>query len=87
MLSWPSQEDHDFAESKFEKYKGYHEDALNSTGLKPKPIGETGRGRTREEEDREWEERFGHEAQGRIREIVDACQGDYEYLWGTRMKV
>lgn len=83
MLSWPSQEDHDFAESKFEKYKGYHEDALNSTGLVPKSWGEA---KSREEEDREWEERFGGEARGKIREIVDACWGDYEYLWGRRMR-
>ncbi|KAL8836440.1 MAG: hypothetical protein Q9170_002928 [Blastenia crenularia] len=84
MLSWPSKEDHDFAYSLFEKYAGYHQDALDSTGLEPKT---PGRHKLREEEDGEWRERYGDDAARMIREIVDGCQEDYEYLRGFRMTV
>ncbi|KAL9602849.1 MAG: hypothetical protein Q9219_001544 [cf. Caloplaca sp. 3 TL-2023] len=88
MLSWPSEEDHNFALSLFEKYAGFHEDALKSTGLRPRG-GEAAppRPKTREEEDEGWEQRYGVEAAKRIREIVDMCQEDYDYLKGFRMRV
>jgi len=34
MLSWDTPEDHEFARNKFEKWRGWHDDAINSTGLK-----------------------------------------------------
>ncbi|KAL8994758.1 MAG: hypothetical protein Q9188_006975, partial [Gyalolechia gomerana] len=85
MLSWPAKEDHDIAKSLFQKYAGYHEDALHSTGLEPKPPGQ--KLKSREEEDEEWEEKFGVEVARKLREIVDMCQEDYEYLRGFRMRV
>ena len=36
MLSWDSEEDQKQAEDAFEKWKGFHEDALNSRDLKPR---------------------------------------------------
>lgn len=36
MLSWDSEEDQKHAQDAFEKWKGFHEDALNSRDLKPR---------------------------------------------------
>lgn len=33
MLEWDTPEDHAFAKNQFEKWKGFHEDAINSSGL------------------------------------------------------
>ncbi|KAL8925693.1 MAG: hypothetical protein Q9208_003376 [Pyrenodesmia sp. 3 TL-2023] len=87
MLSWPSTEDHAFAKSLFDKYAGYHEDALNSTGLEPKPAAQRHeRPKSREELDKEWEEKYGAEGAKIIRDTVDMCQEDYEYLRQFRMQ-
>lgn len=89
MLSWPTSEDHVHAVSLFKKYAGYHEDALKSTGLRRKAVdGEDYRreAKTREEEDEEWKENYGSEAAWTIREAVNQCQEDYEYLKKFRIK-
>ena len=89
MLSWSTPEDYAHAESLFKKYAGYHEDALNSTGLRPKTADREGWGKevkTREEEDQDWRERYGSEAARTIREAVDQCQEDYEYLRKFRIE-
>ena len=36
MLDWGTEEDHRQAKNAFEKWKGFHEDAINSSGLKPR---------------------------------------------------
>lgn len=36
MLNWDTEEDHERARKAFEKWKGFHEDAINSTDLKPR---------------------------------------------------
>lgn len=36
MLNWDSEEDHKQASDAFEKWKGFHEDAMNSCDLKPR---------------------------------------------------
>jgi hypothetical protein len=36
MLTWDSEEDHQRAKDAFEKWKGFHDDAINSTSLKPR---------------------------------------------------
>jgi hypothetical protein len=36
MLNWDSDEDHLRAKDAFEKWKGFHDDAINSTSLKPR---------------------------------------------------
>ncbi|KAL8906224.1 MAG: hypothetical protein Q9207_002146, partial [Kuettlingeria erythrocarpa] len=87
MLSWASPEDHAFAKSLFEKYAGYHEDALNSTGLEPKPATRRDEGvESMEELEREWEEKYGAEGAKVVRDTVDMCQGDYDYLRQFRMR-
>ncbi|KAL8787105.1 MAG: hypothetical protein Q9195_007933 [Heterodermia aff. obscurata] len=83
MLTWDTPEDYALAESAFKKYAGYHEDALKSTGLRPRTADHMARGKeakTRDEEDGEWRERYGNEAARTIRDAVDLCQADYEYL-------
>lgn len=86
MLSWSTPEDQAYAKSLFEKYAGYHEDALHSTGLRPKPVEPGEKARTRPEEDEEWTVRYGREAAGQIREAVYSCREDYEYLREFRIK-
>ena len=36
MLNWDTEDDHKRAKDAFEKWKGFHEDAINSTSLKPR---------------------------------------------------
>lgn len=36
MLKWDSEESHAFAKEQFEKWNGFHDDAINSTDLKPR---------------------------------------------------
>ena len=37
MLNWDSEEDRQQAKDAFEKWQGFHDDAMNSTDLKPRP--------------------------------------------------
>ena len=89
MLTWNKPEDHALAESAFKKFAGYHEDALNSTGLRPRKSGEEHQRRdanTRDEQDREWTQKYGGEAARTIREAVNICQDDYDFLYQFRIK-
>ncbi|KAL8670466.1 MAG: hypothetical protein Q9168_005006 [Polycauliona sp. 1 TL-2023] len=87
MLSWPTAEDHDFAFSLFEKYAGYHDDALDSTGLVPRGGGaKKAQSLSREEQDDGWRMKYGEEGMRMIRSTVDACRDDYEYLRPFRMR-
>ena len=36
MLIWDTEEAHQQARDAFEKWKGFHDDAINSTSLKPR---------------------------------------------------
>lgn len=36
MLNWDNEEDHQYAKNAFEKWKGFHEDAIHSSELKPR---------------------------------------------------
>ncbi len=83
MLSWSAPEDQAYARDLFAKYAGYHEDALQSEGLRADQGREE---RTREEEDAEWIVRYGREAAGEIREAVEMCRGDYDYLRQFRIR-
>ena len=89
MLSWSTVDDQSHANDLFSKYAGYHEDALKSAGLRGKTADRERwekEANTRKEEDEEWEARYGHEAATQIREAVDLCRDDYEYLWQFRIK-
>ncbi|KAF2222627.1 P-loop containing nucleoside triphosphate hydrolase protein [Elsinoe ampelina] len=84
MLEWDTEEDHAFAKDKFEKWKGFHEDAINSTGLHAR---EHGKPETTPEQDfEEWEKKYGREAAEVIRDTVERCLPDYEYLKGFAIK-
>ncbi|KAL8869869.1 MAG: hypothetical protein Q9174_003944 [Haloplaca sp. 1 TL-2023] len=77
MLTWDKPEDHAFAHSLFAKFAGYHEDALHSTGMKPRSRAPE---KSRQEYDEEWTSKYGDEAAKMLRSAVDQCQEDYEYL-------
>ncbi|KAL6720170.1 hypothetical protein ACLMJK_002091 [Lecanora helva] len=89
MLSWSTPQDYAHALELFEKFAGYHDDALHSTGLRGMTADREKWGKqakTREDEDQEWRERYGDEAAREIREAVDLCREDYEYLRQFRLK-
>ena len=89
MLTWDTPEDHALAESAFKKFAGYHEDALNSKGLKPRALNQEHQEReanTKGEQDQEWTQKYGDEAARTIREAVDICQDDYDFLYQFRIK-
>ncbi|KAL8824829.1 MAG: hypothetical protein Q9191_004796 [Dirinaria sp. TL-2023a] len=85
MLVWDSEEDHKRAKEAFEKWKGFHEDAIESSGLKPRLHGKTIK--SVEDEDREWTEKYGEEGAKVIRATVNASIEDYEYLKQFALKV
>ncbi|MCJ1387378.1 hypothetical protein MMC18_000221 [Xylographa bjoerkii] len=85
MLVWDSEEDLRHARQDFAKWKGFHEDALASSSLKPRQHKK--KVKSKHEEDAEWREMFGEEAAKMIRETVDANIKDYEYLKQFAMRV
>ncbi|KAL8794186.1 MAG: hypothetical protein Q9195_003254 [Heterodermia aff. obscurata] len=96
MLDWSTEEDHRQAKDAFKKWKGFHDDAINSSGLKPRlnvclslnlPSDDADRSgwkkkkvKSVHDEDDEWVERFGEKGAKVIRETVNANIEDYEYL-------
>ena len=66
MLVWDTEKDQGIAKEAFEKWKGFHEDALDSDRL---------RARTHE-----WKEKYGEEGAKQIRDTVAANVEHYEYL-------
>ncbi|KAL2164084.1 hypothetical protein VTH06DRAFT_3298 [Thermothelomyces fergusii] len=85
MLRWGDEEGQRVAEAAFRKWDGFHDDAIGSTGLRPRVRPK--KQPTEEEEDEEWRQRFGEEGQRVIRECVDANVADYEYLKSFAIKV
>ncbi|KAK0645887.1 P-loop containing nucleoside triphosphate hydrolase protein [Cercophora newfieldiana] len=84
MLKWEDEESKARAKEAFEKWNGFHEDAIGSTELKPRA--HALKTPSVEEEDQSWREKYGEEAARMIRETVDANVEDYEYLKGFAMK-
>ncbi|KAK4448584.1 P-loop containing nucleoside triphosphate hydrolase protein [Podospora aff. communis PSN243] len=84
MLKWEDEESKARAKEQFEKWNGFHEDAIGSTELKARE--HRAKTPSREEEDESWREKYGEEAARMIRETVDANVEDYEYLRGFAMK-
>ncbi|KAL1980012.1 hypothetical protein VTN96DRAFT_4809 [Rasamsonia emersonii] len=85
MLSWDTEEDHARAKEAFAKWKGFHEDAIHSTGL-------TGRCqkknfKSEEEFDAEWRAKYGEKGARIIRETVNRNMPDYLYLKQFALKV
>ncbi|PYH69659.1 uncharacterized protein BO88DRAFT_339640 [Aspergillus vadensis CBS 113365] len=85
MLCWDTEEDHQVAREKFEKWRGFHNDAIESKGLvarkHPHAV------KTEEEWDAEWRKKYGPEAADLIRQTVDANMADYLYLKQFAMRV
>ncbi|KAF3933560.1 hypothetical protein ABW19_dt0203090 [Dactylella cylindrospora] len=80
MLEWGANEG---CES-FEKWKGFHEDAIGSAGLKPRLAKKV---KTREQEIQEWTEKYGKEAAEIIDRTADENMEDYEYLKQFTIKI
>ncbi|KAI5357902.1 Putative P-loop containing nucleoside triphosphate hydrolase [Septoria linicola] len=78
MLQWESEESHAFAKEQFEKWNGFHDDAINSTDLKPRA--HKHKPKSDEQLYAEWVEKYGQEAADLIKKTVDANVADYEYL-------
>jgi hypothetical protein len=116
MLVWDTEEHHRRAREAFEKWRGFHDDAINSTSLKPRSAEHVSflfylslfhahgggcnqlkikliqkskkkKEKSVEQEDKEWREKYGDEAQKIIRETVNANIKDYEYLKSFAVKV
>jgi len=85
MLNWDTEKDHEKAKEAFEKWKGFHEDAIESSSLRPRTAAH--KTKTVETEDQEWLEKYGKDGQKIIRECVDVNIPDYEYLKAYAIKV
>ncbi|KAL8750562.1 MAG: hypothetical protein Q9199_006984 [Rusavskia elegans] len=77
MLTWDGLEQDTLARQTFAKWKGFHEDAIQSKGLKPRIQTSA---KSADEEDREWRDKFGVQGAKVIRETVDANVEHYLYL-------
>ncbi|OBT89664.1 hypothetical protein VE02_01804 [Pseudogymnoascus sp. 03VT05] len=87
MLNWDTEEDHAQAKRAFEKWRGFHNDAIESSSLKPRDSKHGKKTKTVEEENECWKETYGAEGAKIIRECVDANIPDYEYLKSFALKV
>jgi len=85
MLNWDNEEDQRRAEQAFEKWRGFHEDALESKDLKPRKHKK--HAKTEEQWDAEWKEKYGEEAAKMIRQTVDENMEHYHYLKQFALKV
>ncbi|KAL8927305.1 MAG: hypothetical protein Q9208_002482 [Pyrenodesmia sp. 3 TL-2023] len=85
MLKWDSKEDQQQARDAFEKWSGFHDDAMDSSMLKPRE--HMKKTKSVEEEDKDWAERYGEKGAKIIRETVEANLEDYEYLKQFAIKV
>ncbi|KAG9900317.1 NAD(P)-binding protein, partial [Aureobasidium melanogenum] len=82
---WDNEEDHTQAKEAFEKWKGFHEDAINSTELKPRTHKKAEK--TDEQLFAEWTEKYGEEAAKIIQQTVADNIKDYEHMKQFAIKV
>jgi hypothetical protein len=85
MLSWAEPDSRSRAQRAFAKWRGFHEEAIRSTGFFPPPApapvrAGAGEHNDEEEEERGWRETFGEEGAKVVKEVVEACLEDYEFL-------
>ncbi|KAL2356864.1 P-loop containing nucleoside triphosphate hydrolase protein [Cryomyces antarcticus] len=85
MLKWDNEEDHRCAKEAFEKWKGFHEDAIHSSELKPR----LHKKKVKSNEDHydEWVAKYGQKGAKVIQDTVNANVADYEYLKQFAIKV
>ncbi|KAI5459948.1 P-loop containing nucleoside triphosphate hydrolase protein [Mariannaea sp. PMI_226] len=77
MLEW-NEDDKSHARHAFEKWNGFHNDAIKSSNLRPRTHAQ--KTVTTESENRDWAAKWGTEAQKVIRQTVDDNLPRYEYL-------
>ncbi|KAJ5167411.1 uncharacterized protein N7482_006192 [Penicillium canariense] len=85
LLTWDTQEDYDFACFCFEKWRGFHNDAIESKALVARQHKHAVK--TEEEFDAEWTKKYGPKAAALIRKAVDDNMEDYLYLKQFAVKV
>ncbi|KAK5130500.1 hypothetical protein LTR08_001980 [Meristemomyces frigidus] len=78
MLKWDNEADHEFAKQEFEKWNGFHDDAIHSKDLKPRQ--HKSKPKSTEEMYVEWVGTYGQEAADMIKKCVDDNVETYEYL-------
>ncbi|KAK5357964.1 hypothetical protein LTS13_011077 [Exophiala xenobiotica] len=78
MLNWDNEEDQERAKAAFEKWKGFHEDAIDSKDLKPRAHKKAAK--TEAQWDAEWKEKYGEKGAKIIRDTVDNNMEHYHYL-------
>lgn len=84
MLSWDDPEEQEKVEKAFEKWVGFHNDAIHSTSLSPRS--KAHKTVTVESEDEEWTQKYGAEAKKVIRDCVNENIPHYEYLKSFALK-
>ncbi|KAJ5901554.1 hypothetical protein N7495_002082 [Penicillium taxi] len=85
LLEWDTEEDYRYACEAFEKWRGFHNDAIESKGLVARVHKHAVK--TEEQYDAEWLEKYGPKGAGLIREAVDRNMADYLYLKQFAVKV
>jgi len=85
MLKWDNEEDHEFAKEAFEKWDGFHDDAIQSKDLKPRQ--HRHKPKTDAELYEVWVEKYGKEAADVIQQTVADNVATYEYLKQYSIKI
>ncbi|KAI9651635.1 MAG: hypothetical protein M1831_000568 [Alyxoria varia] len=85
MLNWDNHEDHEYAAAAFEKWKGFHEDAIASTDLRPRQHDHVEK--TDAQHYADWVEKYGEKGAKIIKQAVDDNMEDYEYLKSFAIEV
>ncbi|KAJ5491074.1 hypothetical protein N7539_002641 [Penicillium diatomitis] len=85
LLTWDTPEDYEFACHCFEKWRGFHNDAIESKALVARTHKKAPK--TEDEFDAEWTKKYGPEAAALIRKAVDENMEDYLYLKQFAVKV
>lgn len=102
MLHWEDEENQTRAKEAFEKWRGFHEDAIDSTELRARTHvsldsllqcslstnnPQKKAAKTEDEYDREWASKYGLKGANIIRQTVDANIDTYRYLKQFALKV
>ncbi|KAJ5614984.1 hypothetical protein N7537_000098 [Penicillium hordei] len=85
MLSWDTEAEHAVARNAFEKWRGFHNDAIESKALVQRAHKRAVK--TEEQFDAEWQKKYGEKRAALIRQTVDANMADYLYLKSFAVKV
>ncbi|KAI0887436.1 P-loop containing nucleoside triphosphate hydrolase protein [Annulohypoxylon maeteangense] len=84
MLTWDDSDNQQYVSQAFEKWNGFHNDAIHSKSLTART--QAHKTVTEESENEEWRQKFGDEAQKVIRACVDENVPHYEYLKSFALK-